>query len=144
MPKCFSPWSAALAALAILAACASPPPTQTLYARLGGAPVVARVIDQLIDRTATDPRTRRTFEGVKLARVKEKLAEQVCELAAGPCRYSGDSMSEVHKGLKNTEAEFILLVQFLREALDANGVGEREKNELLKLLAPMKRDVVTG
>lgn len=128
----------------LLAACAAPAPGRTLYDRMGGAPVVERVVGQLIDRTATDPRTKRSFEGTKLARVKEKLAEQVCELAAGPCKYTGDPMREVHKGLKNTEAELSLMVQFLREALDANGVGEREKNELLRLLAPMKRDIVTG
>ena len=36
------------------------------------------------------------------------------------------------------------MVQFLRDSLAHNGVGEREKNELLRLLAPMKRDIVTG
>ena len=53
-------------------------------------------------------------------------------------------MDKVHKGLKNTDAEMNLVVQFLRDALDHNGVGEREKNELLRILAPMKRDIVTG
>jgi hemoglobin len=52
-------------------------------------------------------------------------------------------MKESHAGLNITEAEFYLTVQFLRDALDAR-VGEREKNELLRLLAPMKRDIVTG
>jgi hemoglobin len=35
-------------------------------------------------------------------------------------------------------------VDVLRERIDANGVGTREKNELLKILAPMKHDVVTN
>ena len=52
-------------------------------------------------------------------------------------------MDKVHKGLKNTEAEMNLMVQWLREACDKAGVGTREKNELLRLLAPMKRDIVT-
>lgn len=138
------PLARLLSATLLLAACAATPPERSLYDRLGGAPVVGRVVGQLIDRTAADPRTKRSFEGTKLARVKEKLAEQLCELAAGPCKYTGDPMREVHKGLKNTEAELSLMVQFLREALEANGVGEREKNELLRLLAPLKRDIVTG
>jgi hemoglobin len=53
-------------------------------------------------------------------------------------------MRESHKGLRITNAEFDLLVQFLRDALDRNKVGESEKNELLRLLAPMKRDIVFG
>lgn len=132
------------AGLAVGACAAQPAASPTLYARLGGAPVIERVVDELIERTAGDPRTARSFKQVKLARVKEKLREQLCELSGGPCRYTGDPMKEVHKALRNTEAEFYLMVQFLRDALATAGVGEREKNELLKLLAPMKRVIVTG
>jgi hemoglobin len=134
-----------LATAALLASCAANPRAEpTLWTRLGGTPVVTVVIAETIDRSATDPRTKRSFEGVKLARVKEKLVEQVCELSAGPCRYTGDPMKAVHQGLKITAAELDLLVQFLRDALDRAKVGEAEKNELLRLLAPMKRDIVSG
>jgi len=134
-----------VAASLLTAACASAPaPEASLYARMGGEPVVRRVVDDVIDRSSTDPRTARSFKDTKIDRVKEKLREQICQLGGGGCAYTGDPMKEVHKGLKNTEAEFYLLVQFLRDALDRNGVGEREKNELLRLLAPMKRDIVTG
>ena len=135
----------ALAASSLLAACATAPTAEpTLYTRMGGAPVVKKFIDETIERSANDPRTSRSFKDTKIARVKEKLEEQVCVLSGGPCKYTGDPMKEVHKGLKNTEAEFYLLVQFLRDALDHAGVRDPEKNELLRLLAPMKRDVVTG
>lgn len=134
-----------VAALAGFAGCAAGPRHEsTLYARLGGAPVVAAVVGETIDRSAADERTRRSFDGVKLSRVKEKLVEQVCSLAGGPCKYTGDPMAQVHRGLKITHAEFDLLVQFLREALDRARVGVAEKNELLRLLAPMKRDIVAG
>jgi hemoglobin len=134
-----------LAALLLAGACVSPPAAPpTLYERLGGERVVRQIADETIQRSSTDPRTTRSFKDVKVQRVKDKLYEQICELTGGPCKYSGDGMKEVHKGLKNTEAEFYLLVQFLREAVDGAGVGEREKNELLRLLAPMKRDIVTG
>jgi hemoglobin len=133
------------AALVLLAACASPAPASRapLYARLGGEPVVKRVVDATLDRSAADPRTSRSFKDVKLQRVKDKIVEQICALAGGGCVYTGDPMDKVHQGLANTEAEMNLLVQFLREALDRNGVQTAEKNELLRLLAPMKRDIVT-
>jgi hemoglobin len=133
-----------MAALAMLAACATPPTSQpTLYSRLGGEPVVRRVVDETIDQSATDPRTSRSFKDVKLQRVKDKIVEQICSLSGGGCTYTGDPMDKVHQGLKNTEAEMNLVVQWLREALDRNGVQTAEKNELLRLLAPMKRDIVT-
>jgi hemoglobin len=102
------------------------------------------VINETIDRAATDPRTSRSFKDVKLQNVKDKIVEQICELAGGGCKYTGDPMDKVHQGLKNTEAEMNLVVQWLREALDRNGVQTAEKNELLRLLAPMKRDIVTN
>ena len=133
------------AAALLLGACATTPQaTPTLYDRLGGERVVRQIAYETIERSSTDPRTSRSFKDVKVQRVKDKLYEQICELAGGPCKYTGDPMKEVHKGLKNTEGEFYLLVQFLRDAVDRAGVHEREKNELLRLLAPMKRDIVTG
>jgi hemoglobin len=127
-----------------LAGCAAPPQNPpTLYSRLGGEPVVRRIVTETIDRAATDPRTNRSFKDVKLQNVKDKIVEQICNLGGGGCKYTGDPMDKVHKGLKNTEAEMNLVVQFLRDACDHAGVATREKNELLLLLAPMKRDIVT-
>ena len=131
-------------ALALLMAACAAPPSQppSLYERIGGEAVVHRVVEEVIDRSAADPRTARSFKDVKIARVKEKLREQICEISGGGCTYTGDPMREVHKGLHNTDAEFASMVQFTREALAHAGVGEREKNELLRLLAPMKKDIV--
>ncbi len=135
-----------LLVLLLLAACAAPDPTAspTLYSRLGGTPVVTKVVAETIDRAATDPRTSRSFKDVKLQRVKDLIVEQICSLTGGGCKYTGDPMDKVHAGLKNTEGEMDLVVQFLRDALEHNGVKDAEKNELLRVLAPMKRDIVTG
>ena len=133
-----------LAGGAALTGCVAPPKSEpTLYMRIGGAAVVKQIVTETVDRAATDPRTKRSFQDVKLQRVKDMIQEQICDLSGGGCEYSGDPMDKVHKGLKNTEAEMNLMVQWLREACDKAGVGTREKNELLRLLAPMKRDIVT-
>ena len=135
----------ALAACALaLAGCATNPSTSpTLYSRLGGEKVVRQVVNETIDQASTDPRTKRSFADVKLQRVKDNIHDQICSLTGGGCKYTGDPMDKVHKGLANTEAEMNLVVQWLRDALDRNGVQTREKNELLAILAPMKRDIVT-
>lgn len=113
-----------------------------LYDRLGGAAGVAAIADTLIDRVASDPKLGRSFKDVKLDRVKQLLGEQICELSGGPCRYSGDSMHEVHAGHHISEAEFYGMVADLREVLKQLHVSQGATNELLRLLAPMKRDVV--
>jgi hemoglobin len=113
-----------------------------LYDRLGGAAGVAAIADSLIDRVSADPVLGRSFKDSKLDRIKKLLAEQICDLSGGPCRYSGDPMKEVHAGHHISEAEFYGMVAVLREVLKERHVSQRATNELLRLLAPMKRDVV--
>lgn len=114
----------------------------SLYERMGGAPTVAAVVDELIDRTSGDPKLKRSFDGVSLDHVKKMLTEQLCSLTGGGCTYSGDSMKDVHAGHGIDQAEFYGMVEILRDTLRRHGVALRERNELLAILAPMKRDVV--
>ena len=114
----------------------------SLYERLGGQPTVAAIAADVIDDAASDPKLKRSFAKVDLARVKKLLAEQICQVTGGGCQYTGDSMHDVHAGLGITEAEFYGLVEVLRTSMRRHGVGLRERNELLRILAPMKRDVV--
>jgi hemoglobin len=132
-----------LAALLVASACrAQAPQSRTLYARMGGAANVTAIVDEVINDAATDPHMKRSFADVDIERVKKLLVEQICELAGGGCRYSGDSMRDVHGGLGITQAEFYDLVQVLRDSMVRHGIRLRERNELLVLLAPMKRDIV--
>ncbi len=120
----------------------APPAGASLYARMGGTATVTAVVNELIDHSAADPRLKRSFEGVNLDHVKKMLIEQLCSLTGGGCTYTGDSMRDVHAGLKIDQSEFYGLVESLRIALQHHGVALRERNELLEILAPMKRDVV--
>ena len=114
----------------------------TLYDRLGGESGVAAIADSLIDRVVADPRLGRSFKDTNVARIKTLLAEQICDLSGGPCRYSGDSMKDTHAGHHISEAEFYGMVADLRVILKERRVSQGATNELLRLLAPMKRDVV--
>jgi hemoglobin len=114
----------------------------SLYERLGGQPTVQAIADDVIDDAASDPKLKRSFAKVNLARLKRGLAEKICEVTGGGCQYTEDSMHDVHAGLGITEAEFFGLVEVLRTSMRRHGVGLHERNELLKILAPMKRDVV--
>jgi hemoglobin len=116
--------------------------TETLYARLGGATGVHTIADTLIDRVVADPVTGPSFKDTNVRRIKRLLAEQICDLAGGPCHYSGDPMKEVHAGQHISEAQFYVMVATLKDVLKEQGVALGARNELLRLLAPMKRDVV--
>lgn len=110
---------------------------------MGGAATVTAVANELIDETAAHPVLKRSFEAVSLPRVKALLVEQLCSVTGGPCAYTGDTMLDVHAGLKITEAEMNGMVEILSRIMIRHRIGLRERNELLAILAPMKRDVVT-
>ncbi|MBS0373419.1 MAG: group 1 truncated hemoglobin [Proteobacteria bacterium] len=128
---------------ALLASLANAAPAHAvLYDRLGGHDGVTAIATQLIDRVASDPALGRSFEGTNRRQIAAHLAEQLCELSGGPCRYSGDPMRVVHAGHAIGEREFYGMVEALEQILKARGVALADRNHLLRLLAPMKRDVV--
>ena len=114
----------------------------SLYDRLGAQTGVAAIANALIDQVAADPRLGRSFKETNLVHIKTLLAEQICDLSGGPCHYSGDTMKQTHAGHHITEAEFYGMVADLRVILNQRHVSIGATNELLRLLAPMKRDVV--
>jgi hemoglobin len=133
----------ALAGGVFLGGCAATPPEPRLFDRLGGLPAITAVVDKTIDSAARDPRTSRSFKGIKLQGVKEAVVAQLCEASGGPCKYEGATMLKAHKGLDITSAEFDAFAQQLVATLDEFKVPKREKDELLQMLAPMKGDIVT-
>jgi len=124
----------------MLVACASND-APSLYTRLGGDKGLTKIVDRTLNRAAQDPRTLRSLDGVKLATVKLSIVKQLCSLTGGGCVYDGETMARSHKDLKIVASEFDGLVDILRDELDQAEVGASAKNQLLKLLAPMKRDI---
>lgn len=134
--------AAPVLALSGKATAAESPNTRSLYTRMGGQPAIDAIVSDTIDQVVADHRLKRSFEGSNIARIKQKLGEQICALAGGGCEYTGDPMREVHAGHHISEAEFYGMVQILRTSMRGHHVGLRERNEVLALLAPMERDVV--
>jgi len=130
-------------AMMIAGCMAQSKPEATLYQRIGGLPMLSRISNQTLDIVSKDPQTSRSFEGVKMKTLKESLTNFLCVKTGGDCVYEGDTMKKSHADAKITTAEFERMVDVMRERMDVNGVGTKEKNELLRILAPMKRDVVT-
>lgn len=132
-----------LAWVLAISACASQPHTP-LFTRLGGQDKVSEVVGNTLNRAASDPRTRRSFDGVKIAAVQKSLTQQICAVSGGGCVYEGETMAKSHQDLKIKPSEFDALVEILREEFDRAGVDGGAKNELLRVLAPMKRDIVAA
>jgi len=128
----------------LLTACTSLPTAERprLIDQLGGEPGVRLVVDRTLERVAKDPRTRRTFDGVRLSTLQRNVGDYVCQVADGGCVYEGETMKRAHADLNLGGSEFDVMVQVLREELDRAGASTAAKNELLRRLAPTRRDIV--
>ncbi len=136
---------AVIAALALhLGACTSLADNRPLYQQLGGVAGIERLSERMLQRMSTDPRTRRSFDGINLRTLSASLAAHLCKVADGPCVYEGETMRNAHADLNLGGSEFETVVQFLREELDRAGATPGAKNELLRRLAPSRRDIVTA
>jgi hemoglobin len=116
---------------------------QPLYWRLGGAPAITAVVDDFVGNVAADRRINRFFAHTDIARLKFYLVQQICAGTGGPCIYTGRDMRSVHAGMGIRSRHFNALVQDLGKTLNKFKVPAREQTELVAILAPMKKDIVT-
>lgn len=122
--------------------CQTVPPGTTLYAQLGGKPIIEKVADRFVRLIIIDPRVERHFKDTNLDRFYEKLVEHLCQISGGGCAYTGDDMLTVHKGMNISEREFNVIVENLQLALNEAKVPLTAQNQLLARLAPMRSEII--
>ena len=115
---------------------------KALYDRLGGKPAITAVVDDFIGNVAGDARINKRFANANIPRLKQQLVDQICEASGGPCKYTGMSMLDAHRGMNISDGEFTALVEDLITSLDKFKVPAQEKNELLTALGGMKPQIV--
>ena len=119
------------------------PKNDQLYQAFGEKAGLVTLMDDFMIRLLADPRTGPHFAPANQQQVKEQLVEQFCDLSGGPCKYKGADMKTAHAELDIKKSDFHALVEVLQLAMDARGIAFRRQNEMLALLAPMHRDIIT-
>lgn len=116
---------------------------EALFLAFNGEAGISRVVDDMVDRSLTDPRIKDIFAASDIVRLRRTLKEQFCFILNGPCDYTGKDMACSNKDHGITNREFNALVENLQLAMNTEGVPFRAQNKLRAKLAPMQRDVVT-
>jgi len=126
-------------------------PTKSLYERLGGEGALTLVVDDFVNRAAGDPAVNFTRKGTgmewnatpeNVAKLKKRLVQFIGMATGGPQKYEGKAMKPSHAGMKITSAEFDALAKDLIASLDKFKVPQREKDELIAVVASTKGDIV--
>jgi hemoglobin len=134
----------------------------SLYDRLGCAFAIAAVVDRFSDALIENPivgqssqnpalREWHTNNLGRLPGLKFMRTLWVCTVAGGPQQYAGTEpgstplgLEEAHRDLKISPDEFDEVAAELTRTLDAFGVPEQEKDEVLGAFAAHKEEVTAG
>ena len=77
-----------------------------------------------------------------IEKVKHLAATFFITGSGGPNVYEGKDMLSAHKGMNIDNDEFIAVLDDAMQALEKNGIGQREKEEVLAILYGMKGEIV--
>ncbi|MCD2442997.1 group 1 truncated hemoglobin [Agromyces sp. SYSU K20354] len=134
----------------------------SLYERLGGVFAIAAVVDHFSDAVVQNPmvgqqsanpalREWHTQNLGRLPGLKFMRTLWVCNVAGGPFEYTATvpgstvlGLEEAHRKLRISPDEFDEVAAELGRTLDAVGVPEREKGEVLAAFAAHKDEVTEG
>jgi hemoglobin len=114
----------------------------TLYERLGGEEGLRKIVNDILDRNLNNPDIAHHFQKVDMNRLKQLVFEFFSMGIGGPHQYTGRDMRTAHMNLNVTEKDFLRGNDDVLLALQENGVGEAEQNEVIAILNSMKNDVV--
>jgi hemoglobin len=118
---------------------------KTLYERLGGYDMIAKIVDDFGPKLGKDPKIAPLLAGVSMEhrkRNRQLIVDQLCEATGGPCFYIGRTMLSSHQGLAITEDHFKQAGVLMVETLDKFKVGEPERSEFLGIIEKLRPDIV--
>lgn len=116
--------------------------SESLYDRLGGTTGITQIASDLVDIHLANPRIAPRYADSDVDKVKRGAATFFISGTGGPQVYEGKDMLATHKGMNIDTGEFLAVLDDAMEALDKNGIGQREKEEVLYIFYSMKSDIV--
>ena len=122
--------------------------TKPLYERLGGLQGITVVVDDFINRLVVN-KTLNKNPAINAGRksspapyLKFQVSQLICELAGGPCKYTGKAMKESHAHLNISEKEWGVMAKEFQKSLDKFKVPAAEQKDLFDMVGKTKADIV--
>ncbi|MCG7497443.1 group 1 truncated hemoglobin [Vibrio sp. Of7-15] len=116
--------------------------SDSLYERLGGTENITKIASDLVDIHLSNPSISPRYANSDVSILKNGAATFFIAGTGGPNIYAGKDMISTHKGMNISGDEFLAVLDDALEALEKNGVGQREKEEVLYVLYSMKPEIV--
>lgn len=113
-----------------------------LFDRLGGEEGITNIANDVVDLHMKNPTIQARFANSNIPKVKQTVAEFFITGTGGPDVYKGKDMRTAHQNMNIGDDEYMAAVDDVITALDKNGIGDREKGEVLFVFYSLRPDVV--
>lgn len=113
-----------------------------LYARLGGEDAIRKIASDIFDNHKANDAVKARYVNSDRDKVIQLVTEFICVGTGGPQQYTGRDMLETHRGMNISEQEYLEVIDDIMAALETNGVGDREKQELLMIAYSLKDEIL--
>ncbi len=116
----------------------------SLYERLGGTEGITQIANDVVDLHLQNPTIATRYENAKsdVPSMKNAAATFFIAGTGGPDVYQGKDMVSAHKGMNISAAEFMAVLDDSLAALEKNGVGQREQEEVLYILYSLRSQIL--
>lgn len=114
----------------------------TLYERLGGESKIREIATDIFDNHTNNAAVRARYVDSDRDRVIRVVTEFICTGTGGPQKYTGKDMLAAHRGMNINEHEYLAVIDDIMAALEKNGIGEREKQEVLSIAYSLKSEIL--
>lgn len=116
--------------------------SESLFERLGGTEKITQIASDLVDIHLANPAISPRYAGSDVAALKNGAATFFIAGTGGPNVYEGKDMLSTHKGMNISPTEFMAVLDDALAALEKNGIGQREQEEVLFVLYSMRGEIV--
>lgn len=114
----------------------------SLYERLGGEEKIRTIAASIFDNHVKNEAVKARYAESDRDEVFRLVTEFVCAGTGGPQSYTGKDMLEAHRGMNISEQEYMAVLDDILAALEANGVGQREQEELLMIAYSLRSEIL--
>jgi len=115
---------------------------EQLYYTIGGQAGIEHLVNAFVKRIAQDQAILPYFAKSSVKHFKQGFINHLCAMVNGPCKYTGDTMIDIHTGMYINEGDFNRVVELLIQAMEDVGISYRSQNQILAKLAPLRAQII--
>ena len=117
----------------------------TLFQRLGGREAVRQVVDDFYKSVLVDHRITHFFDGIDMARQRQKQIAFLSMAFGGPHQYTGKDMRDGHRhlvqrGLDDSHVDAV--IELLQKALTDYGANLADIAEVVQIANSVRDDIL--